>query len=215
MATQLLQLPPESLHPNPWNTNIVPPDGEAKIDASVKRFGMFKPIIVREVGGQYQIIGGAHRRDSAIRLGMASVPVINLGPIDDVRAKEIGLVDNGRYGNDDTIALAQLLEELGSPAELGEFLPYSDTDFASIFSSVNIALDDLDLPDDDGAAPALPKVSLPQTHQLMRYKVPVDDAATVTEAIAKVMKSQGFTEEDSLSNAGNALVYLIRKAMAS
>ncbi len=211
MNTPALQeLDPKSLTPNPWNTNVVAPDNEAKIDASLKRLGMFKPIVIRTLpDGTLQILGGAHRRDSAIRLGMPTVPVINLGVISDKKAKEIGLVDNGRYGNDDTLTLAALLDELGSPDELGSFLPFTATDFESIFSSVNIALDDLDsLDDDDTAAPSAPAPKAPQTHVIMRFKVPVGDVAGITEKIELTMKRQRFADEDSLSNAGNALVHI-------
>lgn len=204
---------PKRLVPNPWNTNVVSPENEAKIDESLRRFGMFKPIVVRTLdNGDLQILGGAHRRDSAIRLNIKSVPIINVGKIDDKRAKEIGLVDNGRYGDDDTLQLAALLEELGSPDDLATFMPYTDTDFASIFSSVNIAFDDLELPDDgDHSAPKLPTERTVQTHQVMRFKVPAGDVATITDLIEKTMKEQRFTEEDSLTNAGNALVHLFQK----
>lgn len=202
---------PRSLRPNPWNTNVVTPENEAKIDASLKRLGMFKPVIVRELAdGTLEILGGEHRKDSAIRIGMGEVPIINLGSISDKKAKEIGLVDNGRYGNDDTLQLAQLLEELGTAEEMASFMPYSDGDLASIFASTNIALDDLDLPDDDDAAPMLPKERAVQTHQIMRFKVPSGDVATISDLIEKTMKQQGFTDEDSLANAGNALVHIFQ-----
>jgi hypothetical protein len=205
---------PVDLYPNPWNTNRVAPQNESKIDASIKRFGVFKPIIVRELeDGALQIIGGEHRRDSAIRLGMKEVPIINLGTIDIKRAKEIGIADNGRYGNDDTLQLAELLESLGGADELSSFLPYTDSDFTSIFSSVNIALDDLDL-DDSTPAPSAPPTKAPQTHAVMRFKVPVGDVAVITERVEKVMKQQRFQDEDSLTNAGNALVHIFTNSEA-
>ena len=207
------QADPRTLKPNPWNTNVVSPDNEAKIDASIKRLGMFKPIIVRILSdGSLQILGGAHRRDSAIRLGMATVPVMNLGHIDDKKAKEIGIVDNGRYGEDDTLGLAELLESLGGADELAAFMPFTDADFSSIFASSNISLDDLELPDDDGSAPSAPAPKAAQTHAVMRFKVPLGDDSTIADAIAKVQKEQGFTDEDTLSNAGNALVHIIKRA---
>ncbi|UUZ75500.1 ParB/RepB/Spo0J family partition protein [Polaromonas sp. P1(28)-13] len=205
---------PGLLKPNPWNTNHVSSENEAKIDVSVKRFGMFKPVLVRELpDGTLQIIGGQHRVESAIRLKLPTVPYHNLGVISDNKAKEIGLVDNGRYGADDVLQLAELLEGLGGIDDIAAFMPYSDTELTSIFSSVNIELDDLDLPDDDGA-PSAPAVRLIQTHSVMRFKVPSGDVATITERIDKVMKDQRFTEEDSLSNAGNALVHIFKKAEA-
>jgi hypothetical protein len=209
--SQLSHLSPHDLVPNPWNTNVVSPDNEAKIDASLQRLGMFKPVIVRELAnGTLQILGGAHRRDSAIRLGMDSIPVLNVGQIDDVRAKEIGLVDNGRYGADDTMALAKLFEELGDPADLAAFMPYQISDIESIFSSSSIALDELDDLDDLGAAPTdtTPVPKAPQTHTIMRFKVPVEDVAKITAKVNTVMKEQRFSDEDSLTNAGNALVHI-------
>jgi ParB-like chromosome segregation protein Spo0J len=207
---KLEMLAVDQLKPNPWNTNIVSPENQAKLEASISRLGVFKPIVVREMhDGSLQIIGGQHRWEAAQTLGHTEVPVVNLGRISEKKAKEIGLVDNGRYGADDTLQLAGLLEGLGLAAdELASFMPYSESDFASIFSSVNISLDDLDLPD-DAELPATPTAKPPQTHQIMRFKVPLDDVGTITDMIERTMKEQRFTDEDSLSNAGNALVHLL------
>lgn len=202
---------PADLQPNPWNTNVVSPENEAKIDESIRRFGFIKPIIVRQIGSTLEILGGAHRRDAAIRLGLTSVPIFNLGYVDDTKAKEIGLIDNARYGDDDTLGLAQLLSELGTPEDLALFLPYTDADFDSIFSSTTIALDDIDIPDDAGSAAPSPKVPTVQTHQVMRFKVPADDCPDIQAKIEKVMKRQGFSESDALTNAGDALVWLLNQ----
>jgi ParB/RepB/Spo0J family partition protein len=204
---------PSELAANPWNTNVVSPENQQKLEESVKRFGMFKPIVVRELdGGVLQIIGGQHRWEAAQALGHTDVPVINLGRISDKKAKEISLVDNGRYGADDTLQLAHLLEDIGVDAnELASFMPYSESDFASIFSSVNISLDDLDLPDGDELPAKTPNSKPVQTHQIMRFKVPVDDVSVITDLIERTMKEQRYVDEDSLSNAGNALVFLLSK----
>jgi ParB family chromosome partitioning protein len=211
---KFLQVSPRKLRPNPWNTNHVSPENELKIEASIKRFGVFKPIIVRELSdGTLEILGGKHRNDAAIRMGLSEVPVMSLGNIPDDKAKEIGLVDNGRYGEDDPLQLSELLKSLGSDSiELQSFLPLTDDDLHSIFATSSIALDELDLSDEDETLPELPTAPVVQTHQLMRFKVPVEDAAKLTAVIERTMKEQGFTEEDSFTNAGNALVYLLSKA---
>lgn len=52
----------DSLQPNDFNVNIVPPENEAKIESSLKRFGFFKPVLVRTLSdGTKEIIGGEHR----------------------------------------------------------------------------------------------------------------------------------------------------------
>jgi ParB-like chromosome segregation protein Spo0J len=208
----VVHAPINSLAPGDFNVNVVSPDNEAKIDASLKRIGFFKPLLARELeNGKLQIIGGEHRWLSAKRLGYKEVPVINLGKIDDQRAKEIGLLDNSRFGSDDTLQLAELLEGMGSADELATFMPFSESDIASIFSSVTIALDDLNLSDEDGESPSLPKERPVQTHQIMRFRIPVEDCVWIQHLVEHTMKFQKLTESDSLTNAGDALVRLLKK----
>lgn len=199
-----------TLKANDFNVNVVSPDNEEKIGTSLKRFGFFKPLLCRDTDNGIEIIGGEHRWIAAKSAGDKTVPVINLGFISDKRAKELSLVDNGRYGSDDTLQLAELLESLGDTRELSSFMPYSDADIASIFSSVSIELDSLDIPEEE-ETPELPKMLPAQTHVIMRFKVPIEDAETVTKLIERVMKTQSFTESDSLTNAGDALVVICGK----
>jgi ParB/RepB/Spo0J family partition protein len=210
------------LRPNPWNSNHVSPDNETKLRASIRQFGLFKPIVVRELYDEetdtkYEILGGEHRWSAAQEEGMDEVPVFSVGVIDDNIAKRITLADNARYGHDDTIELAKLLEEIGSAEELQEILPYTESDLNSIFSSVSIALDELDLPesyteDDKGhdAGPAPEKAA--KTHTIMRFKVSIADSERLAELLAKVKKRQGFTAADDLTNAGDALVHQLFQA---
>ena len=215
-AFTLREVDPRTLVANPWNVNVVSPDNEAKIEASIDRHGLFKPIIARTLpDGRLEILGGQHRTEAAIRKGIGSVPVIDLGEISVERAKEISLIDNGRYGVDDAFKLSELLSDLGSHDELSSFLPFSQTELESIFTSTSIALEDIELPEDDEEPIPMPSASKVQSHQVMRFKVPVEDAADVMEAIEEVMKAQGFTEQDSLSNAGDALVWIVNNLLKS
>lgn len=206
---------PDELVANPWNPNVMSPENEAKLDHALKRFGFFKPIVVREIkeGGRkvYQILGGEHRWGSAKRLGFTSVPIFNLGEIDDGRAKEIALADNARYGFDDASLLADVLKDLGDTKDLQDFLPYSDSDVRAIFDASHIALDELDLDEKfetkENPEPIQPKA--PKTHALMRFKVPLKDAEKITDLISRTMKRHGLTSGDELTNAGDALVQLL------
>lgn len=212
MDYKIDQVHPDTLVPNTWNSNIVSPENEAKLDASLKRFGVFKPVIVRELAdGTLQIIGGEHRAQSASRLGYSKIPVVNLGVISDKKAKEISLVDNDRFGEDDSFKLSELIGSLGSMEEVASFTTFTDADLDSIFTSSSIALDELDalsLPSDEVD---LPKEKATQTHQIMRFKVPLKDVDAVTQKIEKAIKVQGFDDSDSLTNAGDALVHLLLK----
>lgn len=211
--TKALSISPDKLQPNPWNTNIVTPENEAKLDTAIKRFGFFKPITVREhADGHYEILGGEHRWEAAKRLGLKEVPIFSVGKISDKQAKEIMLADNARYGADDSISLAELLSEIGEPEEIQQYLPWTETDLTQIFSSVDIALDELELADDfdaekEKASEAASKT--PKTHTIMRFKVAIPDAERITDMIARVQKTHDFTKADELTNAGDALVQLL------
>lgn len=208
-----LTIDPLALKPNPWNTNHVSPENQAKLDEAIRRLGMFKPIVVRELeDGGYEILGGEHRRDSAVRVGLKEVPVISVGRIDEKMAKEIGLADNARYGADDMLSLAGLLESLGANEhDLAAFLPYSDVDLKAIFATADIDVDSLDLDGsgEDFELPEAPTSKPVKTHTIMRFKVPVDDSARISARIKEAQSVHGFTEADELTNAGDALVHLL------
>jgi len=200
----------DSLRPNPWNTNHMTVENEAKLDASIARFGIYKPIVVRPClnADQLEILGGQHRWEAARRAGYTEVPIVNVGPVSDTVAKEIGLADNGRYGEDDTLALSRLLKELGAE-DVGSFLPYTEGELETILAASSIDIDELDRLDDT-PMPDLSGSGVGATHQVMRFKVPVEDVAWITSAIERRQREQGFTTEDSMTNAGNAFVDLMK-----
>lgn len=211
MTPTQLTLDPRTLRPNPWNTNHVSPENQAKLDEAIGRLGMFKPVVVRETAAGFEILGGEHRCDSAVRLGLESIPVISVGPISDKLAKEIGIADNARYGTDDILSLAGLLESIGDEHDLSSFLPYTDTDLKAIFATANIDIDSLDF-DESGDEIEIPEISpakVAKTHSVMRFKVPIGDAERISKLIDRAAKSQGLTESDALTNAGDALVHLL------
>lgn len=218
MSSLLIAPSDPRLRPNPWNTNVVSPENEAKIDASLHRFGVFKPIIVREVNGTpndfdfFEILGGEHRWQSAKRLGFKEIPVFNVGPIDDLKAKEISLADNARYGVDDALGLSELLKAMGNTDELQNFLPFSDTDLSVIFAASDIALDELSLDEPEPApegTPAERTAAAAKTHTVMRFKVALADAERITQVLGGIRKTQNFTTSDDLTNAGDCLVFAL------
>jgi ParB-like chromosome segregation protein Spo0J len=220
-----IDLDPRVLKPNPWNTNIMTPENEAKLEASVRRLGFFRPAVVREFANgqisEFQILGGQHRVEIAIKIGLATIPVVNLGPIDDLKAKEIGIADNARYGVDDTLAFAELLKEMGNADQLADFLPYTQSDFDGYFASAEIDLDSLEFEEnfdrhEESQAepdPELPKA--PKTHTIVRFKVALKDAEEITALIERTKKTHGLTTSDELTNAGDALVQLLFSAGTS
>lgn len=125
----ILQVEVANLRPNPWNTNSVGAQNFEKLKGSIEKLGFFKPILARELdGGVFEILGGEHRRRAAMEQGISTVPVISVGKINDLVAKQMSLVDNERYGEDDQVALQRLIEEIQSEIDyrLSDIAPYDD-----------------------------------------------------------------------------------------
>lgn len=202
-------LDPASLVAAPWNPNRVSPEDAAKLDASIARHGLFKPVIIRTLDdGTRQILGGHYRVESALRLGLDAIPVVNLGQLSDDKAKEITVIDNGRYGQDDTLVLGELLDSLGDSETLSYFLPFDKAELEAITTSCKIDLDTLGLEEPD-AEPVERAAKAAKTHQVMRFKVSVEDEKQITETFKAIMQAQDFTGSDQLTNAGDALVWLV------
>jgi ParB family chromosome partitioning protein len=214
MSLNLLDVSPDDLQPNPWNPNRVSAENELKIENSLSELDFYKPLIARELeDGSLQLLGGEHRWRAAKRMGYKKLPVINLGPISDDAAYKITVVDNGSYGDDDPLAMAELLK-LVDLDDLKNIVPISDDDLSAIFASSSIAMNDLALLDSEvGSAPALtPETKPAPTHQVMRFKVPVADVAWISILIEKVIRDKAYREKDSLMNAGSALIDIANAA---
>lgn len=220
-TVQHLNVPVGDLRKNSFNSNRVTPDNETKIRRSIERNGMFKPVIVREVAGiaGYEIIGGEHRWEQAVELGYTEIPIANLGEISDAKAKEISVIDNARYGMDDTLALGEILKDI-DVENLQDILPYGETDLNAIFSASDIELDDLEIEGNfeveeskESEEPEAPKP--PKTHTIMRFRLPLGDAERLTKLVASTQKDEKLTTEDELTNAGDALVFILGSSLTS
>jgi ParB-like chromosome segregation protein Spo0J len=205
-----IEVSTESLRPNPWNTNRVDPENEAKLDESLRRLGVFKPILARETAEGLEILGGQHRWESARRIGVSKIPVVNLGAIDDKTAKEIGLADNARFGTDDADGLARLLRELGDQSDISSFLPYSEKELDVIFKHDDLDLDSLDIDEDEDLELRPTTTKSAPTSQVMRFRVLNEDAERISALIQATIKGQGLKDSDQLTNAGDALVLLLK-----
>jgi len=222
-AMDVQYLPPQVLKANPWNPNQVDPINQMKLEASIQKDGIKRPIVVREVPekgeGYLEIIGGQHRTLAAMALGLPQVPVINRGAISDAQAKKETLIDNFRYGSDDPLRFADLLQdpEIGSAEELLATMPIDEEELANYFS--HLTEEDLSatvdsLLGDDADQPEVATLDLgatapTRTHQIIRFKVSIEDGAKLLELIKKTRTVQGFTESDDMTNDGDALVFLL------
>ena len=213
--SELINIDPRNLRKNAFNTNKMTAENVEKLRNSIRRNGLIGAVVARENDmGELEIIGGEHRVQIAIEEGIDEVAVHNIGYISDDRAKELMLLDNGRYGQDDAFELASLMDELSASGDvdLASFMPYSSEDLDKLMSVTDIDLDSLDDDPEDEIGEVertTEKREAPlQTHQILRFRVAMDDVARVQAVINRIMTEQGFSDEDSMTNAGDALVHL-------
>lgn len=213
----ILQVEVARLRPNPWNTNSVGAQNFEKLKGSIEKLGFFKPILARELdGGQFEILGGEHRWRAAMEQGISTVPVISVGKISDLVAKQMSLVDNERYGEDDQVALQRLIEKIQSELDyqLSEIAPYDDELAATLARESAIDLEMLEAlsrgdeePVEKDSREKAERVGA--EHQTMRFKVTFDASDRVTETIKSIIKEQAINTGNGMENAGEALVWLV------
>jgi hypothetical protein len=203
---------PKTLEPNPWNSNRVSPENMEKLKRSISELGFASAVVARKVGRTLQILGGQHRTEAAIALGLDKIPVVNLGVIPDEQAKKIGLVDNHRYGNDDTIALAKILEDLGTdPMDMVSILPVGRADIDAIIGMAGIDLDSIGLepeetePHEEVASPTRPT----KTHEIIKFRLTLGNAEKIRELIKTTTRRHKLEDQDEMTAAGDALALLL------
>ena len=65
----------------------------AALADSIQQYGILQPILVRPIGGSYQIVAGERRWRAARMLGMDEVPVI-IKELTDLETMQIALIEN-------------------------------------------------------------------------------------------------------------------------
>lgn len=217
MDMDIVYIDPTTLKKNPWNPNVVDPINQMKLETSIRKEGIKRPVVVRELdNGELEIIGGQHRTQAAIALALEVVPVINRGRISDALAKKETLIDNFRYGTDDVFRFSELLQDpdLGSAAELLASMPIDEEELAGYFAhlsaeKIEVEIDSILGDDDESETIDLGATTPTRTHQIIRFRVSIDDAAKIGELLKKVRATNGYTEADDMTNDGDALVHVL------
>ncbi len=88
------QLPLSKIKPNPFQPRkVFRSEDLQELVQSVKERGILQPIVVRKKGDQWEIIAGERRYRAAQKLGMLTVPAMEVAA-SDVEALELALVEN-------------------------------------------------------------------------------------------------------------------------
>jgi ParB family chromosome partitioning protein len=117
----LLEVPVGAVSPNPRQPrNIFDDSALDALALSIQEVGVLQPIVVRKVGGGFEIIAGERRLRAAKKAGLATIPAI-VRDSDDSESLREALIENIHRENLNPIELAEafreLLEELGLKQE--------------------------------------------------------------------------------------------------
>ncbi len=82
-----------------------------ELKASIQRDGILQPVLVRERGGNYELIAGERRLRAAKDLGLTAVPAVVVEASDD-RMLELALIENIHRENLNPIELAEAFRQL-------------------------------------------------------------------------------------------------------
>jgi ParB family chromosome partitioning protein len=114
------EVPIDSLIPNPYQPRTaLEPARLAELAASLRESGMVQPILVRRLGGRYQIIAGERRWKAAQQAGLARVPVTVRDVADD-RLLELALVENIQRQELTALEEAQAFQRLQEELQLSQ-----------------------------------------------------------------------------------------------
>lgn len=82
------------IEPNPFQPRkVFAQEQLEELAESIKTYGLLQPVLVREIGGKYQLISGERRYRASILAGLEKIPAI-VRQIDDKQAAEMALVEN-------------------------------------------------------------------------------------------------------------------------
>ncbi len=110
-ATGVARLATEKIAENPYQPRKQFDAEElAALTASVKNHGVLQPLVVRQVGENYQLIAGERRLRAAKEAGLAEVPV-HVVNFDDQQVFEAALVENIQRADLNPIEKAQGFKE--------------------------------------------------------------------------------------------------------
>lgn len=120
-APGLLQLPVDAIAPNPEQPRrTFSPDELAELAASIRLHGVLQPVVVRRVGGGYELIAGERRLRAARLAGLREVPAV-LRDGDERARMELALVENLQREDltplEEAEAYRLLMEEYGLTQE--------------------------------------------------------------------------------------------------
>jgi ParB family chromosome partitioning protein len=113
--------PVEKLRPNPRNPRRLFTEGELEeLASSIRERGIIQPIVVREMGDEFEIIAGERRWRAAQRAGLHDVPIA-IVEATDAQSLELAIVENVQRADlnalEEAAGYVALMEQCGRTQE--------------------------------------------------------------------------------------------------
>jgi ParB family chromosome partitioning protein len=206
---QIIDLPIESIQSPDWNPNQMAEAMRPRLKASIQRFGLVVPLVVRDLGaGIYETIGGAQRLSVLQELEVTPIPCVMV-EADDIESRLLSQCLNRIAGEDDLGLRAEMLKEILEQipqAEVVKLLPET-ADSLQAFASLG---------QQDLAGYLQNYQQNYQQAQVARLKHLTFQSTpaqleVIEEALARVMPQAGKTPGDNPNPRGTAL-YLLCKS---
>ena len=110
-SAETAEIPIEQIQQNPYQPRKhFDAEHLASLSASVREHGILQPLVVRNLGGTYQLIAGERRLRAAQDVGLATVP-IRVVDFNDQQVMEAALVENIQRADLNPIEKAQGFKE--------------------------------------------------------------------------------------------------------
>jgi ParB family chromosome partitioning protein len=197
----LLELPIEAIATPEWNATEADSEIHSRLRASILRFGLVVPLVVRLVGeGTYETIGGAQRLGILRELGIPTVQCVVVD-LDDAEAQLLSQALNHIASEDNPGQRAALLRNLMvkmPKAEIAELLPET---IESLEAISRLGQEDI--------ASHLQAWNLAQSAKLRHFTVQLTpDQLTTIERALRLAEGNGDSDLGNPNRRGRALYRL-------
>jgi ParB family chromosome partitioning protein len=202
---QIVDIPIEAIHAPDWNPNQMDEAMRPRLKASIQRFGLVVPLVVRDLGtGLYETIGGAQRLSVLRELSVSVVPCV-IVQADDMEARLLSQCLNRIAGSDDLGLKAELLQQVLEGLPQSEVLKLLPETTQGLTALATLGQQDL--------AEYLQNYQQSQGARLkhLTFQFTLNQLEVIEEALAHVLPQARGADPSNPNPRGNAL-YLLCKA---
>ena len=204
---QVIDIPIGSITVADWNPNQMGDALAEKLRASIRRFGLVVPLVVRELAdGRYETIGGAQRLGIGQELGFSRVPCVVV-EADHTESRLLSQCLNRIAGNDDIGLKAELIRELLSSLPEDEITKLIPETVESLKALASLGQEEM--------ASHLLAWQEAQKARLkhMQFQLTSVQQQVVDEALARIMPEAKSAVGDSPNVRGTALYLLCKRIL--